>query len=520
MGLRNFIRRVFSPPRLARRLARPEIAELADRVSKRLMQLRYAAASDDPEMTSHWNRADALDADAANSLAVRKRVRERSRLEQANNGYSIGTVRTNANYVVGRGPMLRMETGSPTFNAMVEARWQSWCKAVGFSRKLRVACKAKTGDGEAFLLIVSNPGVAHEVKLDLAELECDQVSSPTIPCGKVGRIDGVRFDEFGNPVEYEVLKQHPGGLWSGYANEATRIPARFMCHWFSADRPRQHRGMPECVSTLNLFGQGRRYREAVIAAAETAADFAAMLEMDAGNDGPDEVRPFSSLPIERRMLVATPAGGKISQLKAEQPATTYETFNRSIVSEQSRPLSMSYSIAACDSSGNSFSGTQNDHLIFYQSIDAEDRSDCELQVLDKVFAVWFKLAAHVYGWAVPATPAPRHEWGWPPMPQVDSQKAADADKSELAIGVPPSVVFMRRGLDYEDVVRIGATDYGITEDEYRTKLLGANFTKAGAPAPAEKAGESKGEEEGQKSSGLPPAPGHNGNGKPRVGAQR
>ena len=516
MGLRNFIRRVFSPPRLAR----PEIAELADRVSNRLMQMRYAAAGDSEEMRTHWGQADAMDADAANSLAVRKRARERSRLEQGNNGYSIGTVRTNANYVVGRGPTLRMETGSSTFNAMVEARWQSWCKAVGFARKLRVACKAKTGDGEAFLQIVSNPGIAHDVKLDLAELECDQVSSPFIPYGEVGRIDGVRFDEFGNPTEYEVLAQHPGGLWSGYANEATRVPARFMCHWYQADRPRQHRGMPECVSTLNLFGQGRRYREAVIAAAETAADFAAMLEMDAGNDGPDEVRPFSSLPIERRMLVATPAGGKISQLKAEQPPTTYDTFNRQIVSEEARPLSMSYSIAACDSSGNSFSGTQNDHLIFYQGIDAEGRSDCELQVLDKVFSVWFSLAAHVYGWAVPDSPAPRHEWGWPPMPQVDAQMAADADKAELAIGVPPSVIADRRGADFEDWVRIGAADYGITEDEYRAKLLGVNFVKAGAPAPAEKDGESKGEEAERKPDGPPPAPSRNGHGRPRVGAQR
>lgn len=510
MGLMGTFRRFFSAPNRAR----PDIADLTQRVSHRLMQMRYSAAGDSEEMATHWSQADALDADAANSLAVRKRARERSRLEQTNNGYAIGVVRTNANYAVGRGPTLRMETGNAAFNAMVEARWLAWCKAVGFARKLRTACKAKTGDGEAFLQIVSNPGVAHEVKLDLAELECDQVSSPFLPYGEVGHIDGVRFDQFGNVLEYEVLEQHPGGLWSGMANRSRMVPARFMCHWFASDRPRQHRGVPECISTLGLFGKGRRYREAVIAAAETAADFAAMLEMEAGNDGPDEVRPFSSLPIERRMLVATPAGGKMAQMRAEQPATTYDGFNRSIVSEEARPKSMSYSIAACDSSGNSFSGTQNDHLIYYQEVDT-DRADCESQVLDKVFSLWFEEAANRYGWAVPDSPAPRHEWDWPPMPQVDAAKAAQADKEELGIGVPPTVVFGRRGLDFEDVVQIGATDYGITPEEYRAKLLGANFVKAGAPAP-----EKAEEPEEKASGGLPPAPGRNGNGKPRIGAER
>ncbi len=509
MGLLGNIRRIFT----STRWARPDIADLANQVTTRLMQMRYAAASDDPEMATHWGRADALDADAANSLAVRKRARERSRLEQANNGYAIGMNRTNANYTVGRGPTLRMETGNSNFNAMVEARWLSWCNAVGFARKLRTACKAKTGDGEAFLQVASNPNVAHEVKLDVAELECDQVSSPFLPYGEVGRIDGVRFDRFGNAIEYEVMEQHPGGLWAGASNRSRMVPARFMCHWYAADRPRQHRGMPECVSTLPLFGQGRRYREAVIAAAETAADFAAMLEMDAGNDGPDEVRPFSSIPIERRMLVATPAGAKLSQMKAEQPATTYEMFNRSIVAEEARPMSMSYSIAACDSSGNSFSGTQNDHLIYYQEVDTE-RADCELQVLDKVFTLWFHEAVNRYGWAVPDSPAPRHEWDWPPMPQVDAAKAAQADKEELAIGVPPTVVFGRRGLDFEDVVQIGAADYGITEDEYRAKLLGTNFVKAGAPAPPNGEPAAKPDGKPEASASLS----RNGNGQPRTGA--
>lgn len=447
------------------------------------MQARYSAAGDDEEMATRWAQADALDADTANSLTVRKRLRERSRLERANNGYSAGIHRTHANYVIGRGPSLRMQTGSPGFNAMIEARWQQWCRATGFVRKLRTACKAKTGDGEAFLEIVVNPGVADVVKLDLRPLECDQVTTPDPPYGEPRRIDGLWFDEYGNPEAYEVVEYHPGSQWSGWSNQAARlVPARSMLHWFSEERPGQHRGVPDDAATLQLHAQSRRFREAVIAAAETAADYAAMLEMSAGNDDPDFAEPFTTLPIEKRMLVATPAGAKLSQMKAEHPPTTYEMFMRSLIAEEARPLSMSYSIAACDSAGNSFSGTQNDHLIYYQAVDVE-RSDCELLVLDKLFAVWFELARAVYVWSVPGTPSPRHGWTWPPMPQVDAEKAAKSDKGELEIGIPPTVIAGRRGYDFEDLVQQGARDYGITEDEYRSRMLGAAFQKAGAAAP-------------------------------------
>jgi capsid protein len=480
MMLPGFIRRLFG----SQRGLRPEIAELAATVRQlKAMEARYAAAGDAEEMATHWAQTDALDADTANSLAVRKKLRERSRLEQGNNGYACGMVRTHANYVVGRGPTLRMQSGSPTFNAMIEARWQSWCKAVWLARKLRTTCKAKTGVGEGFLEIVRNPGIAHLVKMDVRGIECDQVTTPSLPYGEAQHIDGVQFDEFGNPLVYEVLPYHPGSQWSAWSNQRAReVPARFMLHWFSEERPGQHRGIPDDTATLQLHGQGRRYREAVIAAAETAADFAAILEMAATNEGPDEVRPFSTLPIEKRMLVAGPAGAKLSQLRAEQPATAYKDFNRSIVSEAARPRSMSYSIAACDSTGNSFSGTQNDHLIYYQEVDAE-RADCESLVLDKLFAVWFELAAATYAWSVPNSPPPRHTWGWPPMPQVQALQAAKADKAEMELGIPPTVIIGRRGFDFEDMVRQGARDYGITEDEYRARVLGAAFQKAGAAAP-------------------------------------
>ena len=484
MGVFATIRRAFSRPAEHNR---PDLRALMDR-GERSIRGRYDAASEPVDMVSHWAVSDCLDADMANSLAVRKKLRNRSRLERANNAYAAGMIQTHANVVVGVGPSLRMQTGTTSFNQMVEAKWALWCKATGFLRKLRTMHTAKTGDGEGFGRIKTNPAIVDQVKIDVHLMECDQVSSAWLPYGEANHIDGVWFDEFGNPVSYDVLPYHPGSSAPmGVSSQSEKVEARFMLHWFRADRPGQHRGIPEITPALMSFAQGRRWREAVIAAAETAADFAAVMEMGVGgNQDADVAQPFTTMPIEKRMFVASPAGAKMQQLKAEQPATGYEVLNRSLLCEQGRPLGMSYVIAALDSSASSFSGGKLDQLN-YRVVVNVDRADGEAMVLDRLFALWFFEAVKVYGWTVAQEPAPKHSWDWPGMPQIDDQKTATARKTSLSCGVASLGRFYAEdGLDFEDEVAAMAAEYGIDVEEMKARILDANFPKTPAPeAPAD-----------------------------------
>ena len=477
-------------------------------LSDRPIRARYDAAQDSNETKNIWSAADVLDADAANSLAVRTKLRKRSRYERGNNGHNSGILRTEGNYVVGTGPKLRLQTNSPGFNSMVEAAFQRWMKAVGFSRKLRTMCRAKVGDGEAFCLVAANPNAADQVKLDVRLIECDQVSAPMMSADDENYVDGIRFDDFGNPLSYDVLRRHPGANWywaSAVRREFDTFPAKFVCHWFGGDeRPGQHRGIPELAPTLNLFATGRRYREAVVAAAETAADNATMVEMGmAANGENDEVAPFTTLPIDKRMMTILPAGAKSSQMKAEQPTTTYESFNRSMICEEARPLNMPYNIAACDSSGYSYSGGQLDHQTYFVSIDVE-RQDCESAVLDKVFALWFEEAVRVYGWAFEAEPVPKHAWDWMGKPHSDPTKIADSRKTRLSCGdAAPSEFASEDGVDFEDRVAALANDYGVTADEIKAKMFDANFQKSGgAPANQVDPGTQPGDGQPAKSNGV------------------
>jgi len=196
----------------------------------------YDAASLDGMNTRHWVAADALDADSANSLTVRRRISQRARYELSNNGQGKGVQLTQANYVVGRGPKLRMQTGSPGFNSMIEAEWKRWAKEVKLAKKLRTAIKAKVSDGEPFIIIAQNPGMRHRVKLGLRMVECEQVTTPYLGANEPNKIDGIEFDEYGNPRFYDVLKNHPGSAWSGLSPDVERVPARFMLHLFREGR--------------------------------------------------------------------------------------------------------------------------------------------------------------------------------------------------------------------------------------------------------------------------------------------
>jgi capsid protein len=488
----------------------------------------YDAARLDGENAEHWAAADALDADSANSLAVRRRIAHRARYELGSNGQAKGVQLTQANYVVGRGPKLRMQTGSEGFNRMVEAAWTRWSAEVKLARKLRTMVKAKVSDGEGFLIVAQNPRMRNPVKLGLRELEFEQVTTPYLGFGEVNRIDGIEFDEFGNPTYYNVLKYHPGGPWTPIKPDAEQIPARFVLHLFRSDRPRQHRGVSEYHPSLNLFGQSRRYREATVSAAENLANITLLLKTQASpNEGPDLVRPLSTTPVEKNVIMGLPYGFDAWQPKAEQPTATYQEFTRSQACEQARPLNMPYNIAAADSSGYSFSGGKLDHVTYFVSVDVE-QAELEDEVLEPLFELWFEEAALVYGWVRRDT-IPAHAWDWPRKPVIDETKTATARKIDLSTGANHHRRMVAEdGFDADEEDQVAAKDLGMTVQEYRRALflasLGAQQQDLeGNPEDRETQEDDQEDEEDENQDTLPArlqknrsAPSRNGNGNGRV----
>lgn len=470
--------------------SRADIADLFTatngRKRRREIDATFDAARTTTEFSNYWAHADALDADSAHSPAVRAKLVQRSRYETANNGYSDGMQQTHANYVVGTGPTLRMQTGSTAFNEEVEARYAAWMKATLYRRKLWCMCHAKGQDGEGFGVHRNNDRLGDPVKLDLCLFETEQCATPYLPFGAVGRVDGIHFDEFGNATFYDVLKYHPGGAWANLQRtEPEQIPAAFVLHWFSLRRPGQHRAVPEFRSTLNVGAGSRRWREATVAAAEEAANYAVILHTNLPPEATaDLAAPFSTVPSEKRQMVAAPMGWNPTQMEAHHPNASYEQFHRAQVNEQARPKSMPLNIALGDSSQSNFASGKLDRGPYHLQCDV-DRADGNDLVLDKSFALWWERAVLVYGWNADPKQPPPHSWDWPRYPIGDAKAEAAATDTDLKNGrVSLSKVYAQDGKDFEDELVGMAKDYGVSVDEMRAILLKTNLAGAAAPAPA------------------------------------
>ncbi|MCC6320040.1 MAG: phage portal protein [Phycisphaerales bacterium] len=362
------------------------------RGGRRLVVAKFDSAQTTADNRKHWASADGLSPNAAINPEVRRILRNRARYEVANNSYAKGIVLTLANDTIGTGPRLQMLTGDAEANARIEDAFEAWSRAVDLPGKLRTMRIARAETGEAFALLVNNPGVASPVSLDLKLIEADQVCTPLLQRGRTDEIDGILLDQWGNPSAYRVLKRHPGD--SGFLRAPNApiddlfaydtLPAASVVHYFRADRPGQLRGIPDITPALPLFAQLRRYTLATIAAAETAANFAAVIYTDAPANGEaDPLEPMDEVELEQRLATVLPGGWKLGQVHAEQPTTTFGEFKREILNEIARCLNMPFNVAAGNSSGYNYASGRLDHQVYYTSIRVEQHH-LQLAVLDRI----------------------------------------------------------------------------------------------------------------------------------------
>lgn len=456
---------------------------LSDARPVRVVRAKYDAAQTTTENANHWANADNLSADSANSLAVRKKLRERARYEVANNSYARGIILTLANDTVGTGPRLQMLSPDAGRNREIEARFAAWASARRLPEKLRTMRMAKCVDGEAFGVFYTNADMADEVSLDVRLVESDQVSTPYVTILDPLAIDGLETDAYGNVTRYAILRYHPGDTSVSWSDQADWWPASSVLHLFRMDRPGQHRGVPEIAPALPLFAELRRYTLATIAAAEVAADLAVLLHSDMPPDGSaDLVAPLDTVPYERRMMTTLPMGWDATQIKPEHPSTVYGDFIERIINEIARCLNIPLNVALCNSSKYNYASGRLDHQVYFKSILVEQKY-FETAALDRIFRQWFREAAIVYGWD--RTIATPHQWFWDGYEHVDPSSEADALATRLACGATTlPAEYARAGLDWEAELATGAKAMGVTVEEYQALIRLKTFGAAAAVQPS------------------------------------
>jgi capsid protein len=257
-------------------------------------------------------------------------------------------------------------------------------------------------------------------------------------------------------------------------------------------RPAQNRGVSEVAPCLRLFADMRRFTSAVLAAAETAADFAAFLHSNSPAAEVDEVDAFQSMEIEKRSMVTLPEGWSVSQLRAEQPVATYAMFKREIIGEIARALQLPYNIAALDSSSYNYSSGRLDWQVYSQTIRVQ-RDDLERGILDRLFRAWCDEASLVG--LIPSGMPPIAEWTWTwtwdGREHVDPMKEANATESRLRTHTTTlAAEYARQGKSWEVELRQRAAEIALMKeldlfvDLQPETNYGGQLDEDGEPVPA------------------------------------
>lgn len=447
----------------------------------------FDAASRSPEAMRHFAGADNLSADAALSSSVRNIVISRARYECSNNGYADGIIQTLAEDAIGTGPHLQL-FHFPFFidtplqnddrNALSrrEMRFRQWTDQIDLTQKLKLARIAKARDGEVFLRFVKNPKIRSAAKFDLQLYEAEQVGSRILseyaeyyPDGSLKEFDGIQFDQYGNPAAYRFWRIHPGSAGLGFvSDDSYLVPADQVIQYAHIMRPGQHRGFSEIASTLNIFNDLRRFTNAVLSAAETAAQISFVLHTDTPADseegeGGNELKFMDVVELVRNAGLALPEGWDADQMKAEQPTDKYVEFVDAKISEAARPLSMPFAIAKGDCSKSNYASGRLDHQAYHKKIFGE-RARIEQKILNRILAEFEKVDQIAYPADYKAENV-SHKWMWDGFGHVDPVKEANAQSIRLANRTTTlAEECAREGKDYEVVLRQIAKEVALAHD--------------------------------------------------------
>ena len=415
------------------------------------VRARYDGAGSAEDNRRHYENADYLNSAAANSRSIRGKLVTRSRYEFANSCYLKGIVETVAQDTVGRGPRGQVTSADPAFSKAVEVEFARWCSQINLPTKLRTMHQAKHVDGEGIGIFFSNTPANRAVKLDIRLIETEMMATPDLWPNTRWRVDGVKYDVFGNPEFYTILHMHPGddrgfNLWT-----YDEIDARNVLHMMRIDRPGQLRGVPILTPALTLAPMSRRYTLASVSAAEVAASIAAVMSTSLGPLGqPPEVEEFSTTPIERGMMMALPEGSNVTQMKAEQPTTTYEVFQRALIRELCRCVHVPLTIALGDSSDSNYASGRLEIQNYVRHIRIE-RDDLE-RFMDRIFDMWLEEAELIFG-LLPMRPAGpvKCAWIWDGFEHVDPAKEATAQETRLRTNLTTYAdEWAKQGADWEE----------------------------------------------------------------------
>ncbi len=222
-------------------------------------------------------------------------------------------------------------------------------------------------DGEVLVRKIRGYRNAHGFALQFLEADyLDEEKNEVYQNGNSIRM-GVEVDDYGKPVAYHLLTEHPGDyefMKSSRTRKHVRVPADEIIHIFIPTRTNQTRGEPFMASAIAALKMLHGYREAELVAARVAAAKMGFITTPGGDeyigDGDDNGSPLmNSEPGSFEQLAP---GQSIQMFDPQHPTSAFSDFEKSILRGIASGLGVSYTSLANDLEGTSYSSIRQGAL--------------------------------------------------------------------------------------------------------------------------------------------------------------
>lgn len=355
----------FSPVRGAKRLQARMALEIFG---------SYSGASKTRRSLKEW-APDGLDADS-DILSDLPNLRQRSRDLCRNNPLAGGAIKTKVTNVVGTGLRLQAridrdalglsDEQADSWELVAERNWRLFwdSKECDVARTLtgtditRMVYQQAKENGDVFILLprIKRKGVSYDLKLQI--VEADRVCNKDSVMDSDTLAGGIKKDEFGAPVEYHILKNHPGSImpsreWHVRKAFGESTGLRNVIHFYNPTRPGQSRGVPDLAAVIEPLKQLGRYTDAEIQSAVISAFFTVFIETENGAGGFDysnldgetgQQTADKDVKLGSGLIVELAKGEKVHDSNPGRPNPNFDGFVKSILQQVGVGLELPFEI--------------------------------------------------------------------------------------------------------------------------------------------------------------------------------
>jgi lambda family phage portal protein len=265
----------------------------------------YVGASKSRRALKQWSPyGHDADADVLPDLPT---LRERSRDMVRNIPLAAGIIKTKVTSVVGSGLNLKAQIDAEALGLdddaadrlerQIEREWRLFffSKECDAARTLtgnanaRLSYRQAKENGDVFINLPRIPRAGIPYDLRLQVIEADRVCNKDNAADSETLAGGVKRDGAGAPIEFHVLKHHPGNLrtvrnaqWQIVKAYGAKTGLRNIIHLYAPDRPNQSRGVPDLAPVIEPLKQLGRYTDYELMAAAVSGMFTVFIETQTG----------------------------------------------------------------------------------------------------------------------------------------------------------------------------------------------------------------------------------------------